>query len=153
MRDVEQQVVFCAAKGAYDQDVVILGIPKGAWDYMKNGHTHTFDLTKVGIKLQIVLFGGADHSACMKLIESAASVSGTALDDQRREDFTMKGERYFLKPDGGVELEVTKDQFIRTERASGFRPKLPSTDPTCMTTCATGGFHGNGWSGRVEYPK
>lgn len=60
-------------------------------------------------------------------------------------------DKYYLKasfqPDW---VEVTKEEFIRAERAAGFRPKCASTDPQYMTTCATGGFSSSGGvSGRV----
>ncbi len=50
-----------------------------------------------------------------------------------------------------IEREVTLEKFCKAERAAGFRPKLPSSDPRYMTTLATGGFSGNGVSGRVKY--
>ncbi len=50
-----------------------------------------------------------------------------------------------------IEREVTLEEFCKAERAAGFRPKLPSSDPRYMTTLATGGFSGNGVSGRVKY--
>ena len=46
--------------------------------------------------------------------------------------------------------EVTKEKWIRAERSAGFRPKCSSTDDAYMTTCATGGFMGNGISGKIE---
>ncbi len=52
--------------------------------------------------------------------------------------------KYFLKGDWEEDWkEVTKEEFINAERAAGFRPK--SGDGV-----ATGGFGGNGVSGRVE---
>jgi len=69
---------------------------------------------------------------------------------------TMSMERYFLSCMLGnerVEREVTKEEFCKAEREAGLRPKLPSTDPRYMTTCATGGFGANGIRGRIEYVK
>ena len=63
-------------------------------------------------------------------------------------------EKYLLKADfQGDWIEVTKEEWIKAERAAGFRPKLWRGLPAYMTTCATGGFGGNGVSGRIEYPK
>lgn len=39
--------------------------------------------------------------------------------------------------------KVTKAEWIKAERAAGFRPKMSSDDPAYMDTYATGGF-GNG---------
>ena len=65
-----------------------------------------------------------------------------------------KTERYYLMADWqGEWQEVTKKTWIEAERCSGFRPKLPSDDPRYMQVCATGGFSGNGMSGKVTYGK
>lgn len=68
--------------------------------------------------------------------------------------------RYFLTR-VGVEKEVTKEEWIRAERASGFRPKgvcwrcgppeIGNKDCICST--ATAGFSStmSGISGRIEY--
>lgn len=48
------------------------------------------------------------------------------------------------------EQEVSLEEFCRAERAAGFFPKMPSDDPSYMTTPATGGFGGhNGINGRI----
>ncbi len=56
-----------------------------------------------------------------------------------------KVEYYLSHPQLG-EKEVTKEEFIKAERAAGFYPK--SGNPN---DCATGGFGGNGLSGSVRY--
>lgn len=54
--------------------------------------------------------------------------------------------RYLLKADFQDSWqEVSKEVWIKAERAAGFRPKLWSG-----TTCATGGFSGGGVCGRLE---
>jgi len=57
--------------------------------------------------------------------------------------------KYFLE-EGEGKKEVTRKEWIQAERAAGFRPKMASTDPGYMDTCATGGFTGNGISGSIE---
>ncbi|KKL87130.1 hypothetical protein LCGC14_1937830, partial [marine sediment metagenome] len=58
----------------------------------------------------------------------------------------------YLKADWQDEWEeVSKEQWIKAERGAGFRPKLYIEDSKYMTTCATGGFYGNGVSGKIEY--
>lgn len=47
-------------EGVSDVPTVILGMPIGAWNFMKDGMTHTFDLTKVGVPVRIILFRGAN---------------------------------------------------------------------------------------------
>ena len=61
-------------------------------------------------------------------------------------------EKYFLKADWQTDwTEVTKQEWIKAERAAGFRPKMSSDDPRYMDTCATGGFSSGNTSGKIEY--
>jgi hypothetical protein len=68
--------------------------------------------------------------------------------------------KYYLKSTTGIEsvdsksewIEVTKEEFIQAERSAGFWPK-GCTPEEAKDTTATGGFSGNGISGRVDYEK
>lgn len=66
---------------------------------------------------------------------------------------TLGTPKYYLSHSALGEKEVTKQEFIKAERAAGFRPKLPSTHPNYMETCATGGFSSGDMRGRIEYIK
>lgn len=58
---------------------------------------------------------------------------------------TERTEKYWLKAEaipGSAWSEVSKEDWIKAERAAGFRPKLWSGDPNYMKVCATGGFSG-----------
>lgn len=47
--------------------------------------------------------------------------------------------------------EVSKAEWIESERAAGFRPRMAGDDPRYPGTCATGGFDSaDGVSGRVR---
>lgn len=62
--------------------------------------------------------------------------------------------KYLLKADHQTSWdEVTKEQWIKAERSAGFRPKMSSCHPEYMSTCATGGFGGDGVQGRIERNK
>jgi hypothetical protein len=61
--------------------------------------------------------------------------------------------RFFLKYGAEDWHEVTREEWIRAERAAGFQPKIASTDPRYWTTEATGGFSSGNVSGRVEYAR
>ena len=69
---------------------LILGIPRGAWQYMRHGKTHTFDLTKAGLPIKLVLFGGKDHAEVMAVLNKAMADSKTPYIDERRTDFSIK---------------------------------------------------------------
>lgn len=60
--------------------LVILGVPKGAWEYMKDGKTHTFDLTAAGVPVKLVLFGGKDHEECSRLLVQAGTIDARGVD-------------------------------------------------------------------------
>jgi hypothetical protein len=91
-RNIEDKIVFGVCPGGEGDGVplVLLGIPKGAWEYMKDGKTHNFDLTKAGIPVKLMLYGGDSHSHCMKMIEAHLSKQDLPYLDQRREDFSIK---------------------------------------------------------------
>lgn len=90
--NIEEKMVFGVSPEGQGDGVplVLLGIPAGAWEYMREGKTHTFDLTKVGLPIKIMLYGAADHAAAMKLIEGHLTDKGMPYVDARREDFSIK---------------------------------------------------------------
>jgi hypothetical protein len=59
--------------------------------------------------------------------------------------------KYFLKHDVFGEKEVTREEWIKAERAAGFRPKCASTDPRYWTEPATGGWSSGNTSGSIIY--
>jgi hypothetical protein len=92
-RVTEHQVVFALAtdEARPGGHSIVIGIPKGAWEYMRDGQTNHFDLASAGVPLRIVLFGAEDHDAVMKAIERGAAEKGIALLDERRRDFAIQG--------------------------------------------------------------
>jgi hypothetical protein len=82
--------VFATAEGKDGKPYLILGIPKGAWEHMKDGNTSNIDLTKAGIPIRIVAFGGPSHDAVMNMIQQAMAQQGVTIEDRRREDFSVK---------------------------------------------------------------
>lgn len=92
MTDIENKMVFAVSPEGNGDGVpmLLLGIPAGAWEYMKDGKTHQFDLTKIGLPVRIMLYGAPDHSAAMKMVEGHLSDRGLPYLDARREDFSIK---------------------------------------------------------------
>ena len=90
--NIEQKIVFAISpKGTGDGvPLLIMGVPAGAWDYMKDGKTHHFDLTKAGLPVKLVLFGAESHDAAMKVIADGAAARNEAYLDERRRDFSIK---------------------------------------------------------------
>lgn len=91
-RNIEEKIVFAVSPEGQGDGIplVVLGIPRGAWRYMHDGKTHTFDLTSAGIPVKLVLFGAMDHAAAMKVLEDAAKASGSIYEDARQKDFSIQ---------------------------------------------------------------
>lgn len=80
----EEKVIFAVApRGECDCDV-LLGVSAAAWEYMKDGKTHTFDLTKLGLPIRIIMFGGSDQTT----IRAQIDAHNQRLDAERTEDFS-----------------------------------------------------------------
>lgn len=90
----EDKIVFAVSQTP-EGPLVVVGVPAGAWEFMKDGRTHHFDLGQVGLPLKLMMFGGKDHETCMKTFEQAAKEAGAAILDSRNKDFGIK------KKDGG----------------------------------------------------
>lgn len=83
------QVVFLAAEQADGKPLVVLGISKDAWEYMKDGKTHSFDLTNAGIPLQLVMFGGGDKASITRDLKESAKAWGITIHDQTDKNFRL----------------------------------------------------------------
>ncbi len=70
MLDPERTVVFAIAAQGLDfvRPTVVVGIPAAAWEHMLAGNSNSFDLTKFGVPVQIVLFGGPDRDAVVAML-------------------------------------------------------------------------------------
>jgi hypothetical protein len=88
-KNIEQKIVFALSPSDIGP-ILTLGIPKAAWEYMKDGQTHHFDLTSIGIPVKLMLFGGESHDAIMRTLEKAAAAQGAAVLDERQRDFSIK---------------------------------------------------------------
>lgn len=89
--NIEQRPVFAVAP-ADETGVVtlIVGIPRAAWVYMKDGRTTHFELTRVGLPLRVVLFGNRDHAAVMADLNASMAAQDLAYDDRRRDDWSAE---------------------------------------------------------------
>lgn len=86
----EQKVVFALSTRDEGYDV-LLGVPTAAWDYMKDGQTHTFDLTKLGLPIRIILYGGPDRPTVRAAIDAHNKTLGIeTVWDLSLEDFAIR---------------------------------------------------------------
>lgn len=87
-RDIDKHIVFGVSPTSDGKGPVItLGVTEKAWDYMRDGLTHTFDLSSIGIPIRIIIMRGADHDSIMREIEGAMKAAGVPILDERRKDF------------------------------------------------------------------
>jgi len=86
-----EQVVFAVSPSPGEKGAdVILGIPLAAWEHMKDGKTHTFDLTKLGLPLRIILYGAPDQATARAWIDEHNKGLGvTEVQDRTAEDFSI----------------------------------------------------------------
>jgi hypothetical protein len=60
--------------------------------------------------------------------------------------------RFYLQTPDQPRREVSREEWIRAERAAGFRLGYAADHPSYWDTCATAGFLGKGYQGDiVEY--
>lgn len=86
----EEKMVFAVSK-AGDEPLLLLGIPAAAWNHMKDGKTHHFDLTKAGIPLKLIVFGGETRAEMQAIIESHNQRQGLTTLYQPGKDFGIDG--------------------------------------------------------------
>lgn len=85
----EHQIVFAIAPSPQGK-ILLLGVTRAAWDHMRDGKTHTFDLRKAGLDFQLLMFGGKNHTDIMGFIDRHNRGLGLATHDRRGEDFSVK---------------------------------------------------------------
>jgi hypothetical protein len=89
--NIEEKIVFgLSPSPGGDGVMLLLGVPKGAWEYMKDGKTHHFDLSSVGVPIKLIMYGAETHDAAIKVIEEHNRSQGIAHLDERRRDFSIK---------------------------------------------------------------
>jgi len=90
--DRERKIVFgVSPEGQGDGvPVVMLGITKGAWEWMKDGRTHSLDLTKIGLPVKIMLYGAKNHKEAISVIEQHNNNLGIPIVNKTTEDFSIQ---------------------------------------------------------------
>jgi hypothetical protein len=89
--DIETKTVF--GLGQIDGvPLVILGIPAGAWEFIKNGNTNTFDFTKAGLNLKMAIYGAATHKETLELMQKVmnADFGNLPVKTDLKKDFSIE---------------------------------------------------------------
>lgn len=89
-QNIEQKIVFAISpQGQGDgMPLLLVGVPRDAWIHMKDGRTHHFDLSSIGVPIKMMLFGAKNHDEAMQVMNQAIAASGYL--DERRTDFSIK---------------------------------------------------------------
>lgn len=106
---IEERIVFAIAPGGTGNGIplVVLGVPLGAWKYIREGKTNTFDLTKgpMPIPVKIMVFGGMNHAEVKGVLEKYAFAQGAqGILDETRADFRIDAAPQFKLIDAAVRL-------------------------------------------------
>lgn len=86
----KESMVFMVADEVDGTKVITLGVSKEAWEYMKDGKTHTFDFSNIGLPIKLIIFGAEDNASAVMTLQEAAKAGGIAIKDMRGQDFSIK---------------------------------------------------------------
>lgn len=87
-KDIEKVPVFGLSHDPItDVVTLIVGIPTKSWSWMQNGKTSTIDLTKAGVRMRVVLFGGPTHQVVYDTLVKHNAKQGMVSDNQLNKDF------------------------------------------------------------------
>jgi hypothetical protein len=92
MSTINKKPVFMLGTAANGKPILIFGVPETAYVPADNGWSFDFDLTAAGLPIYVQIFKGRDHADCMKQIEDIAKQMGVPILDERRKDFSIKGD-------------------------------------------------------------
>jgi hypothetical protein len=67
MTDEERMIFAIDLNGGVPQ--VIVGIPHGAWEHIKDGEPCVLDLARSNVPVKVVVVGGRDHDAIQATID------------------------------------------------------------------------------------
>jgi hypothetical protein len=87
--DQKSKIIFALSPSDVGP-ILTLGISEAAWDYMRDGKTHTFDLTSLGVPMKLMLFGAKTQEAALQTLKAAAARQDIPLLDRRHKDFSIK---------------------------------------------------------------
>lgn len=87
MAENPEQTLFGLTATPDGVPLLMLAMPEAGWDYIKDGKTHHFDLTKAGANIRIVMFGCTDRDSAMEMLQGRLKEMGRTVVDGRDQDF------------------------------------------------------------------
>lgn len=92
MATIDERPVFVLANTEKEGPILMVGVPKACWlDMLNNKKGKDIDLSRVtGLPIKLIIFAGADHDACMRVITRMAQENNVPILDERRKDFGIE---------------------------------------------------------------
>lgn len=90
-QDIEKRIVFAMSPPSRRPVTLLIGMPKASQDYLMDGTglSHDLDLTRAGLPIKLIIFGGKDHDDVKRQLDKAMSIAGVTINDQRNRDFAI----------------------------------------------------------------
>lgn len=88
-KKLDEKIIFALAH-TETGPILTLGISTAAWEYMKDGMAHTFDLSSAGFPVKLMLFGAPSHEAALQTIKDAAAQNDVPMLDRRHKDWSIQ---------------------------------------------------------------
>lgn len=88
----KHQIAFGLSADKDGVPFLLLGMSPDSWEYMKDGKTHTFDLTKLGLNIRLMLFGAESQQAAIDTMTKGFHAEGKPVLDERNRDFSIPQE-------------------------------------------------------------
>ena len=89
MANIEEKIVFGLGTTDSGETVILVGIPTGAWEYMKDGKTNHIDFSKAGLPVKLIMYGGKDHETVFGAIKRHKESIGQPFLDERHKDWSI----------------------------------------------------------------
>lgn len=89
-KDINESFTFCLSKDAEGADVLLVGMPRAARDYIADGKTNTADFAAVGLNLKVIVFGAETHQDCLDIIKQANEQNAVFTEERMEQDFSIK---------------------------------------------------------------
>lgn len=92
--DKDKQTVFMVGFTP-DATHMMIGVPQRAWEAMKNGETHAFDLRNIGIPFTLQLFGGEmTRAECTDMVIALCKAQGINISRMEDKDFSFPNKKH-----------------------------------------------------------
>lgn len=88
-KSIDEKIIFATSRGERGEPIIMIGIPKKAYEYMADGKTHNFNLKPIGLDLSVLLFGCEDHDQGMEMLTGAIKAKGEKIIDMRNQKFDI----------------------------------------------------------------